>query len=290
MNIILTLITGLCISAMIFFNGSLEGIIGNIPAIIFIHVVGLILTSPLFIKKTEKKSMEKKSRWYLLAGVLGIAVVTISNKVFWKGGVLLTLSGTLAGQVIMAAVMEWVKHKKEKKSMPIGKILSLALVLPGSIIIGLRSGLTFDWILLSWIPGAIILMQSFMNSQNILSIGFRKTLVFHFGTALAVLLPMMLFIPMEDAFSKVFSGQVPILFLIGGGSLSLFVITIGSYLLLKIKPITYVLLMYCGQLTGAMMIDSLSGYGFSIEKAAAMGLVIAGLFLGELKKKKRIIS
>ncbi len=290
MNIILALITGICISLMIFFNGSLEGYVGNFPSLLFIHMSGFILISLSFLKKAEVKIREKKSKWNLLAGVMGIVVVTLNNRVYGMGGVLLTLGGTLAGQVIMAAIMETVKHKKKGESLPIGKILSLCLVLPGAIIIGLRSNLPFYWIIISWIPGVLVMLQAYMNSQNVLSLGFRKTVMIHYGSTLVVLAFMLFFIPLGDSISKVFSGQVPVQYVIGGGSVAVFVISIGSYLLLKLKPITYVLLLYIGQLAGALFLDYSLGLPFSIVKLIAMIFIIGGLFIGEMKIKKSIIK
>lgn len=287
MNIILALITGICISAMIFLNGSLESYIGNYPSLLFIHMSGFILISLMFLHKKEPKIRERRSRWYLLAGVMGIAVVTLNNKVFSMGGVLLALSGTLTGQVIMALIMEIIKNKRTQTTLPLGKIISLFLVIPGAVIIGARSGLPYYWIILSWIPGIMVMLQSFMNSQNILSLGFRKTLIVHYGSTLVILLLMLSFMPsVSAAFVKVFSGDVPIPFVIGGGSVAIFVVSIGSYLLLKLKPISYVLLLYSGQLSGAILIDYTQGLPISIEKTVAMILIILGLFIGEIKLKR----
>ncbi|MBN2617752.1 MAG: DMT family transporter [Spirochaetales bacterium] len=268
---------------MIFFNGSLESYIGNYPSLLFIHATGFILISLSFLKQQTPKKREKKSNWFLLAGIMGILIVTLNNTVFKMGGVLLTLGGTLAGQVMMASIMELVKHSKNGERIPIGKILSLLLVIPGATIIGLRSNIEFYWIIISWIPGMLVMIQTYMNSQNILSIGFKKTLIIHYGSALSILLLMMTFIPLGDSISNVFSGQVPLHFVLGGGSIAIFVVSIGSYLLLKLKPITYVLLLYTGQLSSAILLDYTQGLPFSLEKLIAMLLIICGLFIGEIK-------
>lgn len=287
MNIILALITGICISAMIYFNGSLESYVGNYPSLIFIHLTGFILVSTMFLKKPKVKERERRSRWYLLAGIMGLLVVTINNKIFGLGGVLLTLSGTLTGQVIMALIMEIKRDRKLNVSLPPGKIISLFLVIPGGVLIGLRSGLPFYWIVISWLPGMLVMIQSFMNSQNILSLGFKKTLIMHYGSSLVVLLIMLPFMPsITEAFLNTFSGNVPLQFVLGGGSIAIIIVSVGSYLLLKLKPITYVLLLYSGQLSGAIFIDYTQGLPLSIEKLAAMILIIAGLIIGETKFKK----
>lgn len=287
MNIILSLLTGICISTMIYFNGSLESYVGNFPSLIFIHISGFLLVSFMFLFKKEPKLREKKSRWYLFAGVMGILVVTLNNKIYSMGGVLLTLSGTLTGQVLMAVLLEISKNRKSNSNIPIGKIVSLFLIIPGAIIIGSRSGLPFYWIILSWVPGILVMLQSFMNSQNILSIGFRKTLIIHYGSTLVALFFMILFMPnITNSVNMVLTGKVPVQFVIGGGSIAIFVVSIGSYLLLKLKPITYVLLLYSGQLSGAIFIDITQGLPLSIEKLFAMILIIVGLFFSEFNFRK----
>ena len=290
MNIILILLVGVCSSIMIYLNGSLEGYIGNFPALLFIHISGLSLIVLSFAKKTVENVQQKKSKWFLLAGVLGIGVVSLNNTIYKMGGVLLTLGGTLAGQVLMASIMEILKNKKNGEKLTIGKIISLFLVIPGATLIGLRSQLPFYWIFISWIPGILIMLQSYMNSQNILSVGFKKTLFVHYASALLILLVMVIFIPVKEQVHLVLSGNVPIHFVVGGGSIALFVVSIGSYLLLNLKPITYVLLMYTGQMSTTIVLDYTQGLPFSIEKLLAMFLIITGLILGELKNWKKAVK
>lgn len=269
---------------MIFFNGSLESQTGNIPALFFIHLTAFTLSGLLFLKKNVKVQREKKSRLYLLAGLLGIIVVSITNKVFMKGGVLLALSGTFAGQVFLATIMEWFKYRQEEKKMPWTKFFSLFCIIPGSLWLGYRSQLPLQWILLSWVPGILILAQSWLNSQNILSVGVRITLLFHFGSVLLLLAPLFLISYRSEIMPLVLTGEVPLQNLTGGGFMSIFVISLGSYLLLKIKPVTYVLLLYSGQLAAALILDSFQGYDLSLEKVVGVILIIAGLFIGEVKK------
>lgn len=286
MYIILTVITGFCISLMIYFNGSLEVAIGNLPTLLTIHLTALLLSTPMFLIKGKKKLRTNRSRWFLTAGLLGIVIVTVVNRVFIKGGVLLSLSGTLSGQVIVASLMEGFRCYKSKSKFHKGKIISLIFVLTGSLLIGLKFKISFTWILISWIPGMLIFIQSYMNSQNILSVGFRKTLLFHFGTVLIVVIPLCLLFPEPTAITKVLEGDVPLVYLLGGGTLAIFAISIGSYLLLKLNPVTYVLLLFSGQITGALAIDYFSGYPLSLEKVIGLSLIIAGLFIGESKSGK----
>lgn len=284
---ILNFIVGISTALMIFLNGSLEGYVGNYTSLIYIHISGLIMISLSMFKRERVIETDKKKPWFLLAGTFGIAVVTLNNIVFSRGGVLLTLGGTLTGQVFAAMVMELFRVIRRGEKLHSGRVVSLLLVIPGAIIIGSRSGLDPLWIVLSWIPGILIMVQAYMNSQNILNYGFKITTTVHYLSAFSLLLLGMLFIPQSGTLMNLFKGEVPIYFAVGGGFISVFIVAIGSFLLLKINPVTYVLLMYSGQLCGALILDYFMKVEMSIEKVIALILIVTGLLAGEFPFKQR---
>lgn len=287
MYVVLNFIVGVSTALMIFLNGSLEGYVGNYTSLLYIHISGLLLISLSLFKKEEVKQPAKKRPWFLLAGSFGIIVVSLNNIIFSRGGVLLTLGGTLTGQVLAATVMELYKVIKKGEKLHSGRIVSLILVIPGAIIIGSRSGLNPLWIILSWLPGILIMIQAYFNSQNIISYGFKITTIVHYLSAFILLLIGIIFIPQAGNFMDVFRGEVPIYFAAGGGFVSVFIVMMGSFLLLKIKPITYVLLMYSGQLCGALFLDYLMDLSLSMEKIVALILIVSGLLAGEFPFKQR---
>lgn len=287
MNITLTILTGLCISVMIFFNGTLDGYIGTVPSMIIIHLTGLLLSIFISLKKSIPSSDYKTSRWNLLAGLLGLGVLPLMNAIFSIGGVVLSLIGTLAGQIIMAFIIE-LYSIKSFKALKL-KFVSIILVVFGAGYIGISNNISFLWIIISWIPGMLLFIQSLMNSKNIKTYGLNKTVLFHYGTALIVLIPLYL---IKNSFNYQDLSQlitVPGIFLFGGGLLSIFAISMGSYLLLKVKPITYVLVIYLGQIIGAMSIDSFLGLTMSTDKIIGLFLIVNGLIIGEVKFRQRVI-
>lgn len=288
MNITLTVLTGLCISVMIFFNGSLDEYIGTLTSMILIHLTGLFISIVLSLRKSKKIISTKSSKWNLSAGLLGLGVLPIMNAVFSVGGVVLSLIGTLAGQIVMAFIVELYSTKSIKSLMP--KFTSIVLVISGASYIGLSNNISILWILISWIPGMLLFIQSLMNSKNIMSFGLNKTVLFHYGTALLILIPIYL---IQSSFSYpdfTLLKDVPKIFLFGGGFLSIFAISMGSYLLLKVKPVTYVLVIYSGQIAGAIIIDYYLGKSISVDKVIGLILIIVGLFIGEAKIKVKQIK
>lgn len=280
MNYSLTLLTGLAISFVIFLNGSLQQHVGILLSLIFIHLSGLLCSLLLFLKREKKAVLEKKSPFYLLAGTIGIVIVIISNYIFSRGGVFLTLSGTLSGQVIWALALEIFRLKKDRSSFPFNKLLSALVVLLGAIYIGSKNGFSFSLISLSWIPGILILIQTHMNSQNTLSMGFKKMLLVHFGSPF-ILLTLFYFIFIYRGGDIVpMSNNFPKLLLIGGGSIAVIVVSLSSILFLKIKPITFVLLLNIGQIIGAICLDTIMGLDLSIDKIVTGVVIVLGVLIG----------
>lgn len=260
---------------MIFFNGSLESIVGSELSLFFIHITACVLTLFSFLKRAEKSERVEKNRLFLLAGLIGILIVVVTNRVFLKGGVLLALSGTFTGQIIAATSLEIINRKKLTKT----QLLSMFLIISSSFLLGYINRLPFVWVLISWLPGLLLFIQTYMNSQNILSVGTRTTLIFHFGTVLIILIPYLL---INNSLSDVNWGylqDIPIQFLVGGGTLAIFVISISSYLLLRLPAITFVLLLYTGQLTGAVILDYIMNIPFSFGKLIVLIIISLGLFL-----------
>lgn len=280
MNTVLVIFTGLAISLMVFFNGSLGTHTDNLSSLVIIHFTGLTLSAILYpLLQRGKVKLKDHNKIYLLAGLLGIVVVSILNITFSRGGVIVTLLGTMVGQTIAALVLEIIKKNK----ITFQKILSVTLIIIPAIMIGLSKGVFIGWIILSWLPGVCIFVQSYMNALNIKNIGVNKTLIFHFGTVLLALIPFILFTggsftPILQAISNVQKQ-----FVFGGGSVAVIAISLNSYLLLKVKPVKLVLLMYIGQLGGALILDSIQG--IEINSAYIIGIiaVVTGLIIGELK-------
>lgn len=260
---------------MIYFNGSLESIVGSELSLFFIHITACVLTILSFLKKPERKRSVNRNKLFLLAGLLGILIVVVTNRVFLKGGVLLALSGTFTGQIIAATCLEIVNRKGLTKV----QLFSMLLIISASFLLGYINSLHVIWVLISWLPGILLFIQTYMNSQNILSVGTRVTLIFHFGTVLLVLVPFLMFNNTLSVVEWRYLQEIPTLFLIGGGALAIFVISISSSLLLKLPALTFVLLLYTGQLTGAVFIDYIMNIPFSMGKLVVLIIISLSLFL-----------
>lgn len=107
MNKLYAVFVGMLVAIMVTFNGLLANYAGDYPALIIIHIVGLIIILPTMFFKREKLSKFKGIPIYLFsAGALGVFMVYSNNLCFNFLGVSLTLSLVLLGQSIASCIID----------------------------------------------------------------------------------------------------------------------------------------------------------------------------------------
>ncbi len=298
MYVLLAIATGGLVSLMIQLNGDLQLLIGAIPALIVIHLSGLAASGGYVASRHVAVGHPSPPRaertpvpwWFALAGVLGVGIVFMSNEVYRRGGVLLTLMGTLAGQTLVAQVLEMIPRFGGRKSPQLQRLLSLVLILPGALIIGMESGVGLPWVLLSWTPGAVLMLQAAMNSANTAYRGTGNMLLLNYGTALAAL-ALMAAIGLQTL-PRILQSvpAVPFLILVGGGILGVLVVSFSSFLLNRISAVRMVLGVYTGQIAIGIVLDMLASRPLQPEKVAGIVLVVLGLLSGETKRLRKVPS
>jgi len=127
---------GILISIMITFNGALSSKIGNYPAVVIIHIVGIILVIAILIIKRQKISFKEHIPLYLFTGgAIGVIMTIFNNLCVNALGVSLTLSLGLFGQSVAATIIDHFgllgmeTHKLKPK-----KLIGFSIVLCGIII------------------------------------------------------------------------------------------------------------------------------------------------------------
>ncbi len=292
--------SGGLVALMILLNGGLQGRIGALPALIVIHFMGLVGSGVFLALSGRRAGGQPKGpeagklapHWFVVAGIFGIGVVFLNNLVFGKGGVLLALGGTLAGQTLVAHLLEGTRWFDGRKSPVAQRILSLALVLPGAAIIGLRSGVGIVWVLVSWVPGGILMFQSMMNTRNALRWGQPKMLLLNYASALSVLVPLYLIVGSSAGrgFPHLFqaAASVPPYVSLPGGVIGVIVIGTTAFLLNRSSAIKVVLALYVGQIGIGILLDALSGLSLQPEKVIGVAMVLLGLGAGELHRLRAL--
>jgi uncharacterized membrane protein YdcZ (DUF606 family) len=215
---------------------------------------------------------------------LGIGVVFLNNEVFARGGVLLTLAGTLTGQTLSASLLELTAFFRDRRSPAVQRIVSPLLIVPGTILIAVRSGISPQWTLLALTPGVILMVQSLMNAKLSVLLDTPRMLLLNYGSATAVLFILVLATGgLTASFGPVPWGDMPSYLVFGGGLLGTAVIGISSFLFARASAVKVVLGLYIGQIGLGVVLDLIAGRGLAVEKIIGIVLLVLGLVSGRVR-------
>jgi bacterial/archaeal transporter family-2 protein len=287
MFLFVSILIGSFISLMIVANGQLGVHIGSTWALIIIHFVGMtasLAINPIVGNRKDSVRIKPHPITFL-AGALGLVIVYLNTRVYLAGGVVLTLSGMLAGQSIAAAISDFIKIGKKDNTRSWKHLSALFLVVCGAIGIGLSSGVSFLWILLSWVPGGILMLQILMNSSVAGYYGQTRMLQISYTIGLVVIIIFAGITGGLTGFTLSPFSEVPILVLLGGGLLGVTCMTGQNMLLRKMSALKMVLGTYMGQFAMGVMMDMINGKGFDLVYIIGLGLIISGLVLQNLWHK-----
>ena len=295
MFFVLSLVTGFLVAFMIQLNGVLQDVVGGSAALLSIHLCGLTGSVLFFLaarRRLQGDPVKKSPVIFLAAGMLGTLVVYLASVIFSKGGVLLSLSGSLAGQTLAASIAEGFYSDDRERSSLLQRFLSPGLLIPGSILIGLKAGVGPLWILISWVPGIVLMIQQSMNARNTAHHGTPKTIVFNYVSALIIIIPLFFLTSGFGSDPGKMSGlladinDLPWYVIAGGGLIGVFTTGMIAFLLLNAPALLVVLGIYAGELVGGIILDAVSGREFEIAKLIGIALIAAGLGAGRIGKGK----
>ncbi len=103
----LSLINGVILAIMVFFNGMLTGIIGPYRSTLIYYSLGLILIIGISrVKKFKLLSLRKLSIIFYLPGILNLVTILLNNFIIPNIGVTLASSLSLFGQLIMSSLVD----------------------------------------------------------------------------------------------------------------------------------------------------------------------------------------
>lgn len=130
---LLTLAIGILISIMVGFNGELGIRIGNLEGVVFVNVLGLVVTliTLIFLRKTWKP-FRNIAPIYFMGGMVGTFLLVMNNVCFKALGASLTIAMGIIGQIIMSSLIdnyglfEMKKYPFRKK-----KLIGIAFMLLG---------------------------------------------------------------------------------------------------------------------------------------------------------------
>jgi len=316
MFLILSILAGFMVALMIQLNGILQESAGALSALLSIHLSGLaasvflvLVIRNLSVKVFNSKGIShprgnkvkenpvKKTPWYyLFAGMIGTAIVFLGNVSFLKGGILVSLSGFLAGQTLAATITESFYSKEREKTPLIQRLLTPVFLIPGSLIIGLKENISLIWVLISWLPGFLLMIQQNMNAGNTIRWGLPKTVLFNFISALGLIIPLYFLSSAGKSFvdSGIFLlkslDNLPWYIFSGGGLIGVVTTGLIALLLLEAPALMVTMGIYTGELAGGIILDLYGGNPLAPEKILAVLLLAAGLSTGKISMGQRKIE
>jgi uncharacterized membrane protein YdcZ (DUF606 family) len=261
-------------------NGRLSIAAGPDLTVTIIHLAGmtaalLYLTAAGSRTPGRSKTPENEPfrPWFLAAGTLGIGVVMLSNYGFSKGGLVFTVAGILAGQTLTAFILERIPLFGDRKSAMLQRLVSLLLILPGAVLVAVSSGAPLGAAAGTWGAGALLMLQSLLNSRSTTYLGTPRMVFFSYLSALLVLLPA--FFLSGGSLGSVF--HYPPYLVIGGGVLGVTAIVTSGVLYSRAPALKVMLAIYLGQLGFSVLLDLVSGRPVPPEFYAGLLLVCGGL-------------
>jgi len=274
---VLSIGLGVLISVMIALNSRLAAAMGNIPASIIIHIVGLTFIS-LIIPLRPRFSGSRNVPYILrLGGVVGIAVTLLNNLCFLQIGASLTiglgiLGQTLAGQAVdLTGFLGMEKHPFKK-----AKLIGWALILAGAFTMTGGQWGRLSIMILALIAGAFVMLSSVLNARLANGIGIFRATRNNFIMGLAGLTLLFL---MNKPSLEPFTGipEISPVYLAGGGLLAVLVVMVMNIVLPKIPTVYSTILIFSGQISAGMCIDFLLTGSVSRSQGLGAFIILTGL-------------
>ena len=134
---IITVIIGMLIALMVFFNGILSKATGSYLATVIIHAVGVIICF-IFIRVKKQKIIEnhKLPVWMYLGGIIGVGTTLFNNLAFEYISIPRILALGFLGEIITSLIIDHFGFFNLKKiKINKKKILALIIMLSGIFII-----------------------------------------------------------------------------------------------------------------------------------------------------------
>lgn len=283
----LSLLSGIFISVMIVFNGTLTKRFGVYSATVFIHIAGLLFILAVSLIKRQKLKLEQV-KWYLLTGgAIGVATTVFNNVAFGRISISAILALGLLGQSITGllidqyGLMGMPKHPFRK-----GKIGGLLLVC-----VGIVSMMTIDFdvlaVVVSFVTGITIVVSRTINARLADQSSVYASTVYNYAIGLPVAMAVCLLLGRTEPLwtQPVFSLQP---FLYAGGILGVGVVLLSNITVMKISAFYMTLLSFAGQIFSSILLDAMLDQGFLAQNLIGGVLVSAGMGVNLLLDKKLV--
>jgi transporter family-2 protein len=275
----LALLTGILITVMVTFNGTLTATHGLYSATVIIHVVGLVVVTSFLLFKKEWpffRGGKKIPAYMYLGGAVGVVTVLLTNFAFGNISVSALLALGLFGQSLSGiAVDQFGLFGMKKHPFNKRKLIGLSFMLVGIGVMVFNFGGTAAIIaaIAAFSTGISIVISRVLNARLATFIGTRRGVFFTHIIGLAVCLPIFLFLGQPEQgiyFNYVFS---PSFYIYIGGMLGVIVIMMDNITAVRLPAFYLALLLFIGQVSSGLVAD------FIIDRTANPHNIIGGILV-----------
>ena len=282
-----SLLTGVLIAIMIYYNGELAGQHGLHTSTIIIHVAGLIVISSIIFIKRLKVKLEKIPWYFYTSGVIGIFTVVFTNYAFAYITVSEIMALGLLGQGVGGLLIDqtgWLglpKHPFKAR-----KIVGLLFIIAG--IAYMTGHFILLPILAAFATGFTVIMSRSLAARLAEYTSVTTSTLCNYIVGLAFSIPVLLLLGRgEIDFSNITLSPNILIYI--GGPLGVCTILISNVIVTKVPAFYLSLLLFVGQVFTGILIDAFISGSFSMQILIGGALVAAGLSV-DLYLDKRAAS
>ncbi len=278
----LSLLAGMMISVMVVFNGGLNARVGQIAALVIIHVAGLLFVSLTFAIKKERPRLKKLPLWLYMGGFIGVATTMFNNTAFGH----ISISAMMALSLLGESVSGLLADHFGLIGMPVRRFRIHKLWGGLLTMIGIGWMLNGEFqpipVLVSLLAGVCVLFSRLINSRLASESGIRTSTWFNYLAGLAGALLLLFLTKSAPAWSFALSGPY---YLYLGGILGAVIVMLSNHIVGRISSFYMSLAVFIGQVSASLLLDMLLAGSFPSNTAVGGLFVLGGLVVNLMQDR-----
>ncbi len=255
-------LSGGFLALMLALNGQLSQAAGLAPALVLIHVSGLIASLPLlrFDSNASQAAAKKPAWWLYSAGTIGVGLTLMDLYCVMTLGVTLTVALKLLGQLWGAFLFDisGLPGIPKRKLRP-ERLLTLILATLGCLIMTSFEAINNPVMGFALLSGLIQSLTAVLNGALGAKIGNFRAVSYNFATGLFASLPVLWLFGVQPVETFRTLSELSPLILIGGGVCAVLVVGARTVSFPHVSMLTATLLLLIGQLGAGTALDFWAG-------------------------------
>lgn len=283
-------LSGFVITVMNGVNSIFTATAGSIPAILIIHLSGLVtvMLVLLFRGKAERTAARgAKPPFYLcIAGVFGVGVVFLTTVCFARIGASLTTALSVFGQIVASALIDstgflgMTRYPFRKR-----KLVGLAIITAGIAVMAGNLKMDLPFILLAFTAGAVNMVGTVINARLAVRIGLFRGVRINYIAGFSTIIVVALLARTDLSGLAAAVVKTGPFVAIGGGFLGVVVVASTNFVMPRIPALYASLVMFVGQSLAGILIDAIVYGTFSWREPAGTAIILAGLMANIILEK-----